>query len=89
MAVDHSEARGALAFPAEPEPRLSSTSWTRPNSYRRSTSFTSQRPRTFAGRMRQNAGKFQRQAWKHYSKLSPLQRVFFALAGVATFVLSI
>jgi hypothetical protein len=92
MSVNHSEARGALAFPEEPspEPRAASPFWTRPTSYRRSGSHNSpQHPRTFAGRMARNASKFQRQAWKHYSKLSILQRILLAVAGVITFVLSI
>jgi hypothetical protein len=92
MAVNHSEARGALAFPEEPspEPRAASPFWTRPTSYRRSNSLSSsQRPRTFTGRMARSAAKFQRQAWKHYSKLSMLQRILLAVAGVISFVLSI
>jgi hypothetical protein len=93
MSVNHNEARGALALPIEEpshEPRANSPFWTRPTSYRRSNSLgSSQRPRTFAGRMRRNASKFQRQAWKQYSKLSPLQRVLLVLVGLTSFVLSI
>src|ERR1700750_2903898 len=93
MAVNHNEARGALALPVEdesPGPRASSPFWSRPTSYRRSNSLSSsQRPRTFTGRMRRNAGKLQRQAWKQYNRLTPLQRAAAIILGVTSVVIGI
>ncbi|TID17043.1 putative exopolygalacturonase B [Venturia nashicola] len=92
----HGEARGALALPVNedspsPENRSTSPFWTRPTTYRRSTSISnSQRPpRTYAGRIARNAAKLQRQALKHYNRLSMVQRVLLGIAGVISLVFGI
>lgn len=91
----HGEARGALALPVDedssPGNRSTSPFWARPTTYRRSTSNSnSQRPpRTFAGRMVRNAANLQRQALKHYNRLSVVQRVLLSVAGVISLVLGI
>ena len=94
MPVNHYEARSALAFPAledeSPQPRASSPFWTRPSTYRRSGSFaSSQRPKTWYGRMLSNYKKLDRAAWKHVNKLTPLQRAAAVIIGIATIVLGI
>ena len=96
MSHSHGEARGALALPIEdesmsPENRSPSPFWARPTTYRRSTSISnSQRPpRTFTGRVQRNAAKLQRQAMKHYNRLTPIQRILLVLAGIISLVLGI
>lgn len=92
----HGEARGALALPIDddspnPENRSASPFWARPTTYRRSTSLSnSQRPpRTLTGRLARNASKLQRQALKHYNRLSIAQRVLLSIAGLISLVLGI
>ena len=96
--IDHAGARDALAFPAyddnaSPPPidRTSSPIWSRPSTYRRSTSLTSQqRPaRTWYGRALRNYKRYDRWARGHYDRLTLVQKIVLSLAGVATIVLGI
>lgn len=94
MVDNHSEARGALAFPPlddEAPERTSSPFWTRPTTYRRSTSLGStQRPaRTWHGRVLRKYKNTERAAWKQINKFTPLQQLAGAVLGIVAIVLGI
>jgi hypothetical protein len=93
--VDHSGARDALAFPpldnTSPPERVNSPFWSRPSTYRRSTSFgSSQRPaRTWYGRAVGHYNKLDRAARKHVNRLTPVQQAVAVVVGLTAIVLGV
>lgn len=95
-ALDHNGARDALAFPAlspdtETPERINSPFWSRPSTYRRSTSFGSAQrpPHTWYARVFRRYKKFDRAARRQVSKLTLAQQILLGLAGIVTIVLGI
>jgi hypothetical protein len=97
--IDHSGARETLAFPAleventSPPDRINSPFWSRPSTYRRSTSFTSSQrqpaSRTWYGRAVRHYKRIDRNARKQINRLTPIQQGIAVIVGIVTIVLGV
>ena len=89
MAPSDRDARAfALSFEQEESPDRSRHSIS-PTWARRSASFHSDDPPDFKNRMLKRAQQLQKNAYKTYTRLTPLQRVLLSLAGVASIALGV